>query len=78
MYTPTFEGHTYTMWFLSHVVLPCVEMVKWIIDHVNLENKMTINEHGKCITSSHPNNLEMYYMFCKGKSVYDSILGGRV
>jgi len=60
------------------IFLPCVEMVKWIIDHVNLENKTIVHEQGKCMSSSITKTLEMCYKFCNGKSVYASISGGRV
>jgi hypothetical protein len=52
---------------VKSIVIPCFQMVKWIIDDVNLDNMMTINEHGKFIASTHPNNMEMYYMCARGK-----------
>lgn len=46
-------------------IFPCVEMVRWIVDHVNLDNRIVVNATGSRIASFQDRDLEECYKFVR-------------
>jgi hypothetical protein len=42
----------------------CSKVIGWIIYHIDVENRIVINEQGISITNFQPLELERYYNFC--------------
>jgi hypothetical protein len=62
---------------LRPIVLPHAEVIRWIIEHVKLEERMVLNHQGYCISLFHPNELPQYYKFveCEVDITYELVVG---
>lgn len=56
-------------------LMPCAEILSWLISHANVENRLIKDENGKAIASFQPSSLELYYKFPKPET---SLTDGRV
>jgi hypothetical protein len=44
-------------------VMPCVELMEWVISHTKAQNCRIVNDKGECIGSFLPQDINTYYKF---------------
>jgi hypothetical protein len=47
------------------IVMPRTEIISWLINHADVENRLIRNEKGKVITSFQPSSLDVCYKFLR-------------